>query len=68
MQLFDAQNNPISAWTLQDTVSGETVFNQNGRLAASIPAPGLPGVVPERATLALPGFGLAGLGFSRRKR
>ena len=68
VQLFDALNNPIANWTLQDTTTGQNVFDQTGRLAAIIPAPDLPSAVPEPATLALLGFGLAGFGFGRRRK
>jgi hypothetical protein len=41
IDLFDANDNAINNWTLTDLATGQTVFNQDGRVA-----------VPEPATLA----------------
>jgi hypothetical protein len=61
--LFDANNDPIPQWTLTDLVTSHRVFCETGRLAPVGPAPDL----PEPATLALLGRGVANPGFSRPK-
>ena len=42
VQLFDAKSNPISAWTLQDTNSGENVFDRDRPPRGHHPGAGLP--------------------------
>ncbi len=60
IDLFDANNNLITDWTLLDLSTGTTVFNQNGRIPTS---------VPEPSAIMLLSFGLLGLlglAFARR--
>jgi hypothetical protein len=55
VQLYDANDPAITGRTLQDVQSGDTVFDQNGRLA-EVPAPP---AVPEPGSWTLPLAGLA---------
>jgi hypothetical protein len=49
VELFDANGDPISEWTLDDLDQGSTVFDQDGRVGDIDPPPPL----PEPAALAL---------------
>jgi hypothetical protein len=59
IDLLDAAMQPITEWTLFDYGLNTTVFNQNGRVTAT---------VAEPSTLVLLGAGLFGLGVLRRRK
>jgi hypothetical protein len=67
VQLFDAQDNPISAWTLQDTISGRpcSIRAAASRLSSRRRSSQSWCPNPPRWPCWVR---LAGLGFSRRKR
>lgn len=58
VQLLDADDNPIYEWWMQDLVTGETVFDQGGRIAEVLPPP----PVPEPGTWAMLAAGLIAIG------
>lgn len=57
VQLLDADDNPIYEWWMEDLVTGETVFDQGGRLTEVLPPP-----VPEPGTWAMLAAGLIAIG------
>ncbi|MBK6510949.1 MAG: PEP-CTERM sorting domain-containing protein [Haliea sp.] len=59
IDLFDANNDLITDWTMTDLATGRPVFNQNGQISAVD--------VPEPAIITLVGLGLAALRFRRRR-
>lgn len=62
IDLFDANDNRIDNWTMTDRSTGQTVFNQNGRVGAA--------AIPEPSTLTLLTTGLLPLAgvVARRRR
>ncbi len=66
VKLYDADDNPISEWSMRDLNQDETVFNQSGRLAAVAPPPDL-NAVPEPLSAWLVGTALLGLTTLRRR-
>jgi hypothetical protein len=58
IDLFDANNDLITDWTLMDLTDNSTVFTSTGRVVSA----------PEPSSLALFGIGLLAVGMLRRKR
>lgn len=63
VELFDAEDNPVSGWMVTDTASGTPLFDDSGRLAPVLPA----APIPEPGTWAMMLGGLASLGWLRRR-
>lgn len=64
VQLYDENDHKLSNWTLEDTLAGQNVFDQDGRIADVLPAP----AVPEPGTWALMLAGLALVSRLARRR
>lgn len=58
IDLFDVNDNEITQWTMVDRATGQTVFNQDGRIAATIPEP---------SSITLLAAGIFGLVAGRRR-
>lgn len=58
VQLLDADDNPIDEWWMEDLATGETVFDEGGRLTELLPPP----PVPEPGTWAMLAAGLIAIG------
>jgi hypothetical protein len=59
IDLYDANDDLITDWSLRDLTTGSDVFTSAGRVPTAVPEPGM---------LALLSCGLLGLGLARRRR
>jgi len=65
VQLYDANDTPVTEWTPDDLSLGKSVFNQDGRIEDIAPPP----AVREPATVELMLTGLCSVaGVARRRR
>jgi hypothetical protein len=64
VDLYDADDNLLTAWSMVDTDTGTTLFTEAGRQVPVLP----PAPIPEPGTWALMLGGLASMGWWRRRR